>query len=216
MKALLFFCSPRLLVPLAFFGTALLSQAAPKCNDISEDVRKAITSDPAKTLMIVEDALVINEACACEIVRAAIEASKADANLKQQIVQTALAVAPKMAPAITECAGVQGNVPAVVSAGTAEPTYDEVTDSGKSGKSGKSVLPILPSAPVEEVEEFSYIPRDIRGIYLIAPGGVGIIGERSVEKVCEDEKDHNGGGDGDKPRHRRRITSPISRSIATN
>lgn len=215
MKASSSLCSPRLLVPLAFLGSALLAQAAPKCSEISEDVRKAIAGDPAKTLMIVEDALVINEACACEIVRAAIEASKADVNLKKQIVQTALAVAPKMAPAITECAGMQGNVPAIVSAPTEEETYGDVTYSGKSGKSGKSVLPVIPPAPVEDVEEFSYIPRDIRGIYLIAPGGVGVIGERSVEKVCKDDKDHNGGG-GDKPKHRRRITSPISRSIATN
>jgi hypothetical protein len=214
MKALSFLCSPRLLVPLAFFGSSLLSQAAPKCDDISGDVRKAITSDPAKTLMIVEDALVINEACACEIVRAAIEASKADDALKQQIVQTALAVAPKMAPVITECAGIQGNVPVALAPQVSEDA--EVTYSGKSGKDGKSVLPVIPPAPVEEVEEFAYIPRDIRGIYLIAPGGVGVIGQRSVEEVCDDDKDDDDGDGGDKHKPRRHITSPISRSVATN
>jgi hypothetical protein len=184
MKAHLLSCSPRLLVPLAFFGSALLSQAAPKCDDISNDVRKAISSDTAKTLMIVEDALVISEACACEIVRAAIEASKADEALKQQIVQTALA---------------------------------QVTYSGKSGKDAKSVLPILPPEPVEDVEEFTYIPRDIRGIYLIAPGGVGVIGQRTTEEICDDDKDKD--KDKDKGKHNpphRRIISPISRSIATN
>jgi hypothetical protein len=212
MKALFILRSPRLLVPVALLGSALLTQAAPKCDEISNDVRKAITSDPAKTLMIVEDALVINEACACEIVRAAIEASKADAALKQQIVQTALAVAPKMAPVITECAGMQGNVPTVVPTATSDEDYGDVTYSGKSGKGSKSVLPVMPPAPVEEVEEFTYIPRDIRGIYLIAPGGVGFIGERSTDMVCECDKDD----DGDKPKHRRRITNPISRSIATN
>jgi hypothetical protein len=211
MKAHLLSCSPRLLVPLAFLGSALLSQAAPKCDDISNDVRKAISSDTAKTLMIVEDALVISEACACEIVRAAIEASKADEALKQQIVQTALAVAPKMAPMITECAGMQGNVPVAATPAVAEDA--QVTYSGKSGKDAKSVLPILPPEPVEDVEEFTYIPRDIRGIYLIAPGGVGVIGQRTTEEICDDDKDKDKGKHN--PPHRR-IISPISRSIATN
>jgi hypothetical protein len=217
MKAHLLSCSPRLLVPLAFLGSALLSQAAPKCDDISNDVRKAISSDTAKTLMIVEDALVISEACACEIVRAAIEASKADEALKQQIVQTALAVAPKMAPMITECAGMQGNVPVPVAATPAVAEEAQVTYSGKSGKDAKSVLPILPPEPVEDVEEFTYIPRDIRGIYLIAPGGVGVIGQRTTEEICDDDKDRD--KDKDKGKHNpphRRIISPISRSIATN
>jgi hypothetical protein len=209
MKVITTLRSPRQLALLALFGSSFLAHAAPNCDQISGDVRKAISSDPAKTLMIVEDALVINEACACEIVRTAIDASKADESLKQQIVQTALAVAPKMAPAITECAGVSGNIPVPVPAATAPAEDAEVTYSGKSGKDGKSVLPVTPPPPVEE---FTYIPRDIRGIYLIAPGGVGVIGERSVKEVCEDDKDEN-----DKPKkHRRRVIHPISRSIATN
>lgn len=216
MKATPSFCSPRLLVPLAFLGSALLSHAAPKCDDIAADVRKAITSDPAKTLMIVEDALVINEACACEIVRTAIDASKADQAMKQQIVQTAMAVAPKMAPMITECAGMQGNIP-VASTEAAPSEDDQATYSGKSGKGAKSVLPVIPAEPVEDVEEFAYIPRDIRGIYLIAPGGVGVIGQRSTEDICDKDKDDDHGDkDKDKDKHRRRIISPVSKSIATN
>jgi hypothetical protein len=215
MKALSSFYAPRLLVPLAFFGSALLASAAPKCDDIANDVRKAIASDTAKTLMIVEDALVISEACACEIVRAAIEASKADEAMKQQIVQTALAVAPKMAPMITECAGMQGNIPVPVAAAPAVAEDAQVTYSGKSGKDAKSVLPILPPEPVEDVEEFTYIPRDIRGIYLIAPGGVGVIGQRTTEEICDDDKDKDKDKDKHKPPHRR-IISPISKSVATN
>jgi hypothetical protein len=213
MKALSPFFAPRLLVPLAFFSSALLASAAPKCDDIANDVRKAIASDTAKTLMIVEDALVISEACACEIVRAAIEASKADESLKQQIVQTALAVAPKMAPMITECAGMQGNVPVPVATTPAVAEDAQVTYSGKSGKDAKSVLPVMPPPPVEDVEEFTYIPRDIRGIYLIAPGGVGVIGQRTTEEICDKDKDKDKGKH--KPPHRR-IISPISKSVATN
>jgi hypothetical protein len=82
--------------------------AAPNCDQIREDVFKAVSADPGKTLMIVEDALVINESCACEIIRAAINASQADEAMINQIVQTGIAVAPRMAPVITECAGLAG------------------------------------------------------------------------------------------------------------
>ncbi len=197
------------LLPAVLLSLAVESSAAPKCNEISQDVRKAVAADPAKTLMIVEDALVINEACACEIVKAAIEASRADDLMRRQIVQTALAVAPRMAPAITECAGVSGEVPVAYQETTEDPTY-----SGKSGKNAKSVLPVLPQAPIQDVEDFAYIPRDIRGIYLIAPGGVGFIGDRTVKEVCVDDKDGDGRGSKDRDKPRRRITRPISRSIA--
>jgi len=48
--------------------------------------------------MIVEDALVINESCACEIVKAAITAAKADAPMVKRIVQAAVAVSPEDGP----------------------------------------------------------------------------------------------------------------------
>jgi hypothetical protein len=120
---------------------------------------------------------------------------------------------------ITECAGMQGNVPVPVPAAATPAVAEDaqVTYSGKSGKDAKSVLPILPPEPVEDVEEFTYIPRDIRGIYLIAPGGVGVIGQRTTEEICDDDKDKD--KDKDKGKHNpphRRIISPISRSIATN
>ncbi len=203
MKANSLFFPLRLLVAAALLheSASALSQAAPKCDEIANDVRKAVTADPSKTLMIVEDALVISENCACEIVKAAIEASRADSVMKQQIVQTALAVAPKMAGVITECAGVGGAVPVAYE----ESATTDPTDSGKNPKYAKEVLPIMP----EPVEDYTYFPRDIRGVYLIAPGGVGIVDDRSVEKVCSDDKD-----DDDKPR--RRITRPISRSVAAN
>lgn len=75
-----------------------------KCRDISNDVKAAVEKDPAKVLMVVEDALVINEGCAGEIVKAAITASKADTTQADQIVQTALSVAPKMAFEINDAA----------------------------------------------------------------------------------------------------------------
>lgn len=203
MKAPSVFTCVRHFLPLAALGLASGAMAAPNCDQMSNDVRKGIASDPAKTLMIVEDALVINEGCACEIVRAAIEASRADEALKQQIVQTALAVAPKMAPVITDCAGIAA----------APVANDDPTASGKNlgGKGAKEVLPVAP--PVEEEQDFTYLPGDIRGVYLMAPGGVGIIGfdERRFRDSHDNDRDK---GDKHKrnPPHRR-VTRPISRSV---
>jgi hypothetical protein len=208
MKASSFLTSLRQWLPLAALSLAPGLLAAPKCDQMSSDVRKAVASDPAKTLMIVEDALVINESCACEIVRAAIEASKADDAMKQQIVQTALAVAPKMAPVINECSGMAATAP--VAAAPVE-AYEDPTYSGKGGgKGAKDVLPVAP--PVEDTPDFAYLPGDIRGIYLMAPGGVGVIGnnERIVFKDCDCDKD---GGKKKKSTPHRRVNKPISRSI---
>ncbi|MCB1209761.1 MAG: hypothetical protein KDK97_10560 [Verrucomicrobiales bacterium] len=159
------------------------------CDDIAEDVRSAISKDPGKTLMVVEDALVINESCACEIVKAAIDASHADPNLVQQIVQTAIAVAPKMSAVITECAGVSG--------ATAAPITAAATDSEKNagGKAGVSVQPAPPVIPPSDggSEGFSYIgPRDIRGVYLVQPAASGFGGFTE----SHDEEPTKGGGKG--------------------
>lgn len=81
-----------------------MAEAEDKCRDIANDVKAAVEKDPAKVLMVVEDALVINEGCAGEIVKAAITASKADTRQADQIVQTALSVAPKMALEINDAA----------------------------------------------------------------------------------------------------------------
>ncbi len=81
-----------------------MGQAANNCADICNDVKTAVEKDPSKVLMILEDALVINEGCAGEIVKVAITASKADEALAGQIVQTGVTVAPKMEVAINESA----------------------------------------------------------------------------------------------------------------
>ena len=174
-----------------------LSAAAPGCAEISADVQKAIAADPARMLMVVEDALVINESCACEIVQSAIQAANADEAMVQQIVQTAIAVAPKMTAVITECAGMTGE-------GSVLPV---VAVSGKDGKGGKSVIPAaepyVPAEPVSGGSDFYAIPSSIRGVYLMAPGGVGVI-EQPVE--VPDTPDSE--------RRRRKI--PVSPSYASH
>ena len=81
-----------------------MAQTASNCSEIANDVRVAVEKDPTKVLMVVEDALVINEGCAANIVKAAITASKADIKLAGEITQTAVSVAHKMAAVINEAA----------------------------------------------------------------------------------------------------------------
>jgi hypothetical protein len=175
---------PRALA-LALFAAA--SAFANNCSEISNDVRVAVEKDPSKVLMVVEDALVINEACAGDIVKSAIVASKADSTLAGQIVQTATSVSPKMAPVIADAAKsvspglvVAAAAPAVTTAPAVLPAYDvPVTTSEKNPvavygeknpKNPKAPVNIAPAPPPEP--DF-YIPSTIRGPFLLMPPPTG-------------------------------------------
>lgn len=149
---------PRTFGVFAMLCGSVISGVAAPCDDISRDVAMAVEKEPGKVLMIVEDALVINESCACEITRAAIIAAKADATLVNQIVQTAISVAPKMSGVIMDCA-------TAVSPGS-QVSSPQVTAMSPSGKDVKNPIPVAP-LPVEE--DFTPIPASIRGIYLVQP-----------------------------------------------
>ena len=151
--------------------TSVSIVAAAPCDDIALDVASAVAKEPGKVLMIVEDALVINETCACEIIRAAITASNADTTQVNQIVQTAISVAPKMSGVIMDCA-------TSVSPGTA--ITNQVTAATPSGKEVKNPVPVV--APAVE-EEFSPIPSSIRGVYLMQPPAGGFL-PRPCDKDC--------------------------------
>lgn len=151
-------------VSLIAWTVPCVAQAQSGCSDIASDVRIAVEKDPSKVLMVVEDALVINESCASDIVTAAIIASKADAALATQIVQTAVSVAPKMAGVINSAAALA--VPSLAVAASGEETIVPAFTSEKNP--GKN--PVVPAAPVEE--DF-FIPASIRGVYLIQPPASG-------------------------------------------
>jgi hypothetical protein len=165
----------------ALFAVSAVSPAgaAPTtCDKISQDVRESVEKDPAKVLMIVEDALVINETCACEIVRAAITASKADGELVKQIVQTSIAVAPKMTAVIEECSGLP--VSGAQTASTKKSGKDVVNVSGKdvqdvSGKDAMDVKAPKDGAAGAAGSRFGNGAGDIRGLYLIQPA-TGVFG----------------------------------------
>ncbi len=153
-------------IALAIAGSCIVSFAAfaadlPNCDKIAELVRGAVEKEPQKVLIVVEDAMVTNEACAAEIVKAAILASQANSDLIKQIVATATHVAPKMAGVIAEAA-------ASVSA---SPTAEVVSN----GKYAKSVQPVQPPviAPESSGGDYNKAPADIRGVYLTAPSAGG-------------------------------------------
>lgn len=145
------------------------AQTPGNCAEIANDVNAAVSKDPSKVLMVVEDALVINEGCAGEIVKAAIVASKADNVMAGQIVQTAVSVAPKMTVAINDAAasvapGLVVAPPPVEEAVVAQPVVVDAKNPGKN--------PVVPAAPIVEEEDF-FIPSTIRGVYLIQPPASG-------------------------------------------
>ncbi len=155
------------------FSSCAFAQSS-NCDDISRDVSAAIQKDPSKALMIVEDALVINESCACEIIKAAIIASQADSALVNQIVQTGISVAPKMSGVIVDCATAASPGSTISNVETVASV--DPTDSGKNAD--KNPLP----APVVEDDEDFIISPGIRGVYLIQPPPTGIVPDRKHRK----------------------------------
>ena len=161
------------------------------CDDIAKDVSEAVSKDPAKVLMIVEDALVINETCACEVVKAAILGANADKATVQQIVQTALAVAPKMSAVISECAN-------AVSPGSADSLAATVAaEETSGGKGAKNVLPPSQSAETEGSDFGAAWATNIRGIYLVQPAAAGFVTTTGDSEDDQgDGKKSGKGGDG--------------------
>lgn len=151
------------LTGLAAFAFASYGSAqSSACDSISRDVASAVQKDPSKTLMIVEDALVINEACSCEIIKAAITASQADPAMVNQIVQTAISVAPKMSGVIMDCA-------TSVSPGAVTAISQPMTATTDSGKDVKNPLPVI--APPAEEPDFAAPPHIIPVFLPSSPGG---------------------------------------------
>lgn len=159
---------------LALATSQALAETPPPCEKIAADVRDAVAKEPSKVLMIVEDALVINESCACEIITSAIVASSADEGLAKQIVETAVAVAPKMTAVIQDCAA---------AALGAQPASNE--ESGKqgagkqgAGKQGAGKEPAFSVQPPREEGSADYTHGgrvDIRGVYLTLPAAGGFV-----------------------------------------
>lgn len=116
------------------------SAANVDCLKLSQSIKAAIAADNAATLQVVEKEILANPGCACEVVKAAIEASKADAKLVASIVETAATAAPEQMRLVSQCAVAMApdalnNVQAVVA--KLDPGSGE-SSPAKSSKSAKS------------------------------------------------------------------------------
>ncbi len=74
------------------------------CLKLAVSVKHAVTAQPAEVLQIVEKEVAANPNCSCEVVKAAIESSKADTKMVAKIVETAASVAPDKMRLISQCA----------------------------------------------------------------------------------------------------------------
>jgi hypothetical protein len=154
-----------LLVPWQGFATDPASGSGKNCDSVAEAVRAAVEKEPQKVLLFIEDFMVANEGCAAAIVTAAIEASKANADLAKQIAATATHVAPQMGPVIADAVAklIPDQAAAVVAVTQKEegntPTNPEVS-TGTTDTSSSS-------------DDDLKLPIDIRGVYFIEPIGTG-------------------------------------------
>lgn len=171
-----------MLIALGLYTVQLQAGDLTECDVIYNKVYAAVTAEPSRVLLVVEDAIITDEACACEIVKAAILASKANADLAHQIQLTAANAAPAKAKLIAEC------VTAII------PEAGDMVSQGDKDVvfSGKDVLPSLKEpSPVQPVlpavdpgpSDYAIIPPDIRGVYLIQPAAGGLAFNTGTENV---------------------------------
>ncbi len=131
--------------------------SAADCDRVGEKTTAAIKKNPSEMLVVVNDMISKNDACVCEIVKAAIESVNADKAQVRQIVVTAVSASASKAAEITECAlAAAPGAASEIRAG-----LSEVFEGGEAYTSkGKQVM-------VEE--DFGPDPVAVSGVYLIAP-----------------------------------------------
>ena len=150
-----------------FIATSLTSfsfaEEVSNCDRVMAQVRAAVEKNPQKVLIILEDAMVANEGCAGEIVKASILASHANSDLTKQIVLTATNLAPKMGVVITE------------SAASVAPDQSSAIADTDGKTNGKDVLLAALNKSGTGTDggsgsdDYRFAPQDIRGVYLIQP-----------------------------------------------
>jgi hypothetical protein len=154
---------------------ALISAAAEvDCLKLSLSVKFAVAAEQSKVLEIVSNEVAAAPGCACEVVKAAIETSKAKPETVAAIVEAAVTAAPEQMRLIAQCAvAVAPDALAQVQAVLAklDPNRGESGDSAKSAKSAK--------APVGEVaampNPLNFPGQGPVGPILGGPGGSSLI-----------------------------------------
>ena len=117
-----------------------------ECGNLSLSVKAAVAAEQSKVLEIVANEVSSSPACACEVVKAAIEGSGADVKTVAAIVETAITAAPDQMRLIAQCAiAVAPDALVEVQAILAK-LDPNAGDSGQSAKSAKGE-----KAPIGEV-----------------------------------------------------------------
>lgn len=101
MRLICLFCLLALLTPQAPAQAVKSKPVMPGCEVLCAELFAAIRANPEKLVMRLEEALVIHEGCAGEIVTAAIDAVNAEPTQVRKIVETAMDVAPGRSALIT-------------------------------------------------------------------------------------------------------------------
>ena len=188
-----------LLITLLTVAASSMAVAAEnkECTPVGAAVTKEVTAKPENVLAIVNEQIAANPTCACEVVKAAITAAKADKELVGQIVFTAVMAAPTEATTIAECAvAVAPEAAENIKAALQSAISDKNPSYGKNpGKNPKEA----PQPPSDDLADFGLSPVAIGGVYLVYPGGGGggFVETKIVEKVVYKTKTkviHVGGG----------------------
>ncbi|HEY1050668.1 MAG TPA: hypothetical protein VGE39_12955, partial [Prosthecobacter sp.] len=101
MRLICALCLMVLAMPLAHAQPVKAKQSQLACEALCGELFASIRAEPDKMVMRLEEALIINEACAGEIVTAAIDAVNQEPAMVRKIVDTAMDIAPRRASVVT-------------------------------------------------------------------------------------------------------------------
>jgi hypothetical protein len=169
------------LLTVAATSVTFAADEAKECTPVSATVTAEVTAKPSNVLTIVNEQIAANPTCACEIVKAAVLASKADKDLVGQIVFTAVTAAPTEATTVAECAvavapEASENVKAALRS-----AYSDKNPVGKN----PSKNPVDKNPPAsDDLADFGLSPVAIGGVYLVYPGS-GSSGPQLVKRNGE-------------------------------
>lgn len=166
------------LLAMAISATANAADAK-NCTAEYKKVNTAVVAAPEKVLEIVAKEAQEAPTCVCEIIKAAIKASKADKDLIVQIVTTVSEILPDETPTIIACAinaapeAIQGEVARAIADKFS--SGKGVVHTGKgvvhTGKEPTGKVPQTPPPSEEPWDDFNLFHSGIGGIYLTTPSG---------------------------------------------
>jgi hypothetical protein len=176
------------------------------CAPVLEKMRADIAADPGRLILAVEDALTTNEACACPIIRTAVNLAGSDPSLIPQIVVAGVRLAPSAAVRITDCALMEAPdsaeaVRAALAQELGEGAVPWLTPTAATGTvpadpepevdgKGQAPVKVAAAAPADDAAPF-WPSVGISGIYVVMPSqrGAGAPIAGVVQRVISPRKE---------------------------